>query len=138
MASEPRNYGINRITGRHALPYSIAASLESTGANTSAAQALGSAYTVFAMQHKRETTSATKESTAVSWKLQGSLDSTSWFTIGAATRTVNSASWVLATVTSTAPIAHVRASINSFTTSAGAASTSERRIGLSVKILPVS
>ena len=138
MASEPRNYQYNRITGRHSLPYTIASSVTTTGAVTSSVQPLGSGYTVFSMQHKRATTSATLESTSVKWKVQGSLDSTSWFTIGAATRVTNSTSWVLLAVTSTAPISHVRASINGFTTSVGAATTAENRITFNAKILPVS
>lgn len=82
---------------------------------------LGRGYTVFSLVSFRATTGTSGGSTKVSFRLQGKIQnaSTNWFTIGAATRNPTSTP-VLATVTSTAPISHIRASINTFTTSGGA------------------
>lgn len=136
MSSEARNYRA-RPTAKHLKPFTLASSLTSTGTSTSAA-ALHGPHTVFSLMQKRGTTSAVLESTKVSYKLQGSFDSTTWFTIGAATRAVSSTAWALSSVTSTAGITNVRLVVNLFTTSAGAATTAENRIPLSVKIMPVS
>lgn len=136
MANEPRNYSINRLTGRYTKALTLADAVQSTGAQT--AVPLAGAYTVFALQQHRATTSATLESTKASYRIRGSIDGSAYHTIGAATRAVSSTSPALSAVTSTAAISHIQVSVNLFTTSAGAASTAENRIPLTVKVLPLS
>ena len=95
---------------------------------------LGRAYSAFAVEYVRATTSASLESTAATVKLQGQVGSTvTWHDLGASI-TVNSTSAVVVRSTNAIPVHRVRLTITGFTTSAGAASTAERRVPVSAWI----
>lgn len=90
-----------------------------TGAGTG--YELGGAFSNFAVMLFRGTTGSSGGSTKASVRLQGSLDGTHWFTVGAATLAVTSTAGTMAARNSTiGPVTYARLSINSFTTSAGA------------------
>lgn len=136
MSNESRNYHINRYTGKFTGALTLLSAQATTGASaTSTSAGLGGPYTVFSASAFRATTGTGGGSTKPSWKLQGSIDNTRWFTIGAATRTVNSTAGIPAVITSTVGLAWIRASINNFTTSAG---LNPDKVALTVKLLPVS
>lgn len=97
----------------------------STGGGT--AFYLGRAVSAFGIEYYRGSTTATLESTSASIQLQGQLGSTNWVNLGAAI-TVNSQTPAVARSTNSIPVHRVRVTIASFTTSAGAASTAERRV----------
>lgn len=89
---------------------------------------LGRAVSAFGVEYFRGTTSTSQESTAATVQLQGQIGSTgTWFNLGGAI-TVNSATPAIARSTNSIPVHRIRGAITSFTTSAGAASTAERRI----------
>lgn len=93
---------------------------------------LGRAYSAFGIEYLRGSTSATLESTAATVQLQGQIGSTGkWHNLGAAV-TVNNTTAAIARSTNSIPVHRIRATITGFTTSAGAASTSERRVAVSV------
>lgn len=133
MASEPRNY----VGGRPEVVRGAVALLsaqQTTGAGT--AVVLPQAYSAFGIEYFRGTTSATNESTAATVTIQGQIGSTgTWHTIGGQI-TVNSATPAVARSTNSIPFYRVRAKIESFTTSAGAASTAERKIPVTVYLAP--
>lgn len=132
MADEPRNYVSSR-PGVVAGSLKVLDAKQSTGAGTSFV--LPQAYSAFGLEYFRATTSATNESTAATVVLQGQIGSTKWTQIGA-NITVNSATPALARSTNAVPVFAVRASISSFTTSAGAASTAERKIPITLFVAP--
>jgi hypothetical protein len=102
----------------------------STGAGT--VFHLGRAYSAFGIEYVRGSTTATLESTAATVQLQGQIGSTAkWHNLGAAV-TVNNTSATIVRSTNAIPVHRIRATITGFTTSAGAASTAERRVAVSV------
>ena len=129
MADEPRNYIPNWADGspRGAVP--LLNAVTTTGAGT--AFVLPKAVSAIGLEYFRATTSATLESTKANVTIQGRLGSTNWHTIGAALA-VNSATPAVARSTNSIPFTEIRATITSFSTSAGAASTAENRITTSV------
>lgn len=135
MANEPRDY----VGARPAAvggPLLLLSAQQTTGAGS--AFVLPQAYSAFGIQYYRGTTSATNESTAATVVIQGRIGSTAsnaWVQIGA-NLTVNSATPALARSTNSIPVFEVRATISSFTTSAGAASTAERKIPVTVYLAP--
>lgn len=93
---------------------------------------LGRAYSAFGVEYVRGSTTATLESTAATVQLQGQIGSTGkWHNLGAAI-TVNNTTAAVARSTNSIPFHRIRATITGFTTSAGAASTAERRVAVSV------
>ncbi len=122
MANDARNVA-NRPYAKWIKGVTLFSAQNTTGA--SAGYGLGGPYTNFGVQAFRATTGTSGGSTKVSYRLQGNLDgSTSWVTIGAATRAITAKSTQATQLTAVAstqgPICFVRASINNFTTSGGA------------------
>jgi len=120
MSSESRNTKGLRPQTSLAQGLVLLSAVNTTGVGNS--YSLGRAYTVFGMQMFRATTGTSGGSTKPSIYLEGKVDPSSgglWYTIGAATRNPTKTPGTLATVTSTAPITHIRATIRSFSTSAG-------------------
>lgn len=120
MANEPRNTKSLRRPHKPG-PLVLLAAKSTVGAGNT--YDLGGAFLNFGLVLFRATTGAAGASTKASVKIEGSLNpqstSAKWFTIGAATRNVTTAAGTLAAMASTGgAVTAVRASINSFTTSA--------------------
>ena len=97
---------------------------------------LGRGYSAFGLEVFRGTTTAVLESTAATVDLQGQIGSTgTWHKLGA-TITINSATPTIVRSTNHIPVTRIRATILAFTTSAGAASTAERRNTVTVWAIP--
>ncbi len=128
VSSPPLTPAIRRTTKpAQALPSMTLKS--TTGAGTSFD--LGGAFSTFGVMLFRGTTGSSGGSTKASVRLQGSLDGTHWFTVGAATLAVSSTAGAMAARASTVgPVTFVRLSINTFTTSAGANPDKNRITGL--------
>lgn len=98
---------------------------------------LGHPYTVFGLSMYRATTGAAGASTKPSIKIEGALDNSSnalWYTIGAATRNPTKTPGALSTVTSTAPILGIRATINAFSTSSS--TSAPDKVAVTVIVAP--
>ena len=133
MANEARNTKGLRPQTSLAQGLVLLSAQNTTGVGNSFA--LGRAYTTFGLQMFRATTGTSGGSTKVSIQIQGKIDPSSggaWFTIGAATRNP-AAAGSLATLTSTAPITHIRALVNTFTT---ATNTNPDKIKTTVIVAP--
>lgn len=129
MADESKNYVAHWHDGSLRGPVALLTASQTTGAGT--VYMLPKPHSAFGLEYFRGTTSATNESTAATVVIQGRLGSTRWYTLGASL-TVNSATPAIARSTNSIPVTQVRATISSFTTSAGAASTAERKIPITV------
>lgn len=132
MANEPRDFvgGVPHVV-KGAI--TLLSAQQTTGAGT--AVILPQAYSAFGLEYFRGTTSATNESTAATVLLQGQIGSTKWTQIGG-NITVNSGTPALARSTNSIPVFAIRAAISSFTTSAGAATTGERKIPVTLYVAP--
>jgi len=104
-------------------------------ASTSNTYGLGAPYANFGLMAYRASTGTSGGSTKVSYRLEGNIDGTTTFvTIGAATRAITTATKTLAALASTqGPITHVRARINSFTTATNA---NPDKVKFTLKIVP--
>lgn len=130
MADEPRNYVPSWKDGSPKGAMQSMLVKQSTGAGT--AFTLPKPMSAFGVEYFRGTTSATNESTAATVILQGQLGSTRWYTLSS--HTVNSVTPAIARSTNSVPVTAVRALISGFSTSAGAASTAERKIPVTFNI----
>lgn len=130
MANEARN---TRLRPATALVSAMKVLDAQTSTGGGSAFYLGRAYSAFGVEYSRGSTTATLESTAATVQLQGQLGSTNWVNIGAAI-TVNNTSPAFARSTNSVPVHRLRATITGFTTSAGAASTAERRVPVTVYV----
>ena len=115
MSGEPRNWQPHVSAMVRGAMKSLDAK-QTTGAGT--AFDMGAAYAAFGLNLRRGTTSSTNESSSAAVVLQGSLDGTNYYTLGASV-TVNSVAGSLTRSTNAIPVQFVRFSITSFTTSAG-------------------
>jgi hypothetical protein len=97
---------------------------------------LGRGYASFGIEIFRGTTTALLESTAATVDLQGQIGSTgTWHKLGA-TITVNSATPTIVRSSNHIPVVRIRATVLAWTSSAGAASTAERRNTLTMWVIP--
>lgn len=132
MANESRNTHVR--DGVVVRPLKLLDAVTSTGGGSGFH--LGRGYASFGIEVFRGTTTATLESTAATVDLEGQIGSTGTWTKLGATITVNSATPTLVRSTNHIPVVRIRAKILAFTTSAGAASTAERRIPVTVYAIP--
>lgn len=129
MADEPRNYVPCWRDGSPKGAVVLLSAATSTGAGTTFV--LPKAYSAIGLEYFRATTSTSAESTKANVTVQARLGSTNWHTLGTALA-VNSATPAVARSTNSIPFTEIRATITTFTTSAGSATTSENRIATSV------
>ena len=133
MANESRNV---KIRPTHEIVGAIKLLDAQTSTGGGSGYYLGRGYSAFGLEVFRGSTTATLESTAATVDLQGQIGTTgTWHKLGA-TITINSATPTIVRSTNHIPVTRIRATILAFTTSAGAASTAERRVPITVWAIP--